>query len=186
MIALPLIPRKPPYGSSSPAFTLRGVLFGCVRSLSFNPYRLHHLCSGGDDCALKVWDCRSPAHPVASLCAHRHWLNAVRHHHTHDDLVLSAGGPHTSLCSPLLCSLWCSFSSLSALNSLSILFQFISLLKSLHLYIRSYSDIYAHECIDVHFCALIRPYAHIHHIHCHSISMNIPIHILHTHERTHS
>ncbi|XP_063700858.1 EARP-interacting protein homolog [Culicoides brevitarsis] len=61
-----------------------------VRDLDCNPNKQCHLVTGGDDGALKIWDCRSVKQPVFARSDHNHWIFSVRFNTFHDSLVLSS------------------------------------------------------------------------------------------------
>jgi len=62
-----------------------------VRSLDYNPDRLHMLVSGAEDGMLKFWDVRRCAEPMKVVKGHGHWVNSIKHNNIYDQLVLSAG-----------------------------------------------------------------------------------------------
>lgn len=61
-----------------------------VRDLDCNPNKQCHLVTGGDDGAVKIWDCRSVKQPVFARSDHNHWIFSVRFNTFHDSLVLSS------------------------------------------------------------------------------------------------
>jgi len=73
------------------AIEIPAVGFGLARTLCYNPFKLHHLASGGDDCKVKFWDCRMPNYPVISMKGHSHWVQSIKYHPTHDEFIISSG-----------------------------------------------------------------------------------------------
>lgn len=61
-----------------------------VRDIDCNPNKQCHVVTGGDDGAVKIWDCRSPKQPVFVRSDHNHWIFSVRFNTFHDSLVLSS------------------------------------------------------------------------------------------------
>eukprot|EP01134_Creolimax_fragrantissima_P004052 CFRG4052T1 len=62
-----------------------------TRDIDFNPNKPYFFVSGGDDGAIKFWDCRMPQQPVKTMRYHTHWVWAVRYNHFHDQLILTSG-----------------------------------------------------------------------------------------------
>ena len=62
-----------------------------VKSMDYNPDRLHMLLTGGEDGVLKFWDVRKTQEPMKTVRGHSHWVNSIKHNNIYDQLILSAG-----------------------------------------------------------------------------------------------
>jgi WD40 repeat protein len=61
-----------------------------VRCLDIDPFPTYHLCSGGDDGKIKIWDVRKGSAPLKVLHSHSHWITSLKYNPVHDELILSS------------------------------------------------------------------------------------------------
>eukprot|EP00808_Paulinella_micropora_P008209 g23107.t1 len=64
---------------------------GLIRDLDYNPNKIHHLVTGGEDCKIRIWDLRKPKKSLRLLSGHSHWVTSVKYNRFHDQLLLSGG-----------------------------------------------------------------------------------------------
>ncbi|KAF1743394.1 hypothetical protein MXB_3521, partial [Myxobolus squamalis] len=62
--------------------------------LDFNPNVPDIICTGGTDCYLRIFDLRNINEALITRKDHSHWLYSVKYNHTHDQLIVTAGGDH--------------------------------------------------------------------------------------------
>ncbi|XP_054734853.1 EARP-interacting protein homolog [Anastrepha obliqua] len=77
-----------------------------IRDLDCNPNKQCHIVTGGDDGAIKVWDCRMAKEAVFARNDHAHWVWTVRFNTFHDQLILSSSSDCKVLltCAGSVCS----------------------------------------------------------------------------------
>eukprot|EP00457_Paulinella_chromatophora_P011449 gb/GEZN01011590.1/.p1 GENE.gb/GEZN01011590.1/~~gb/GEZN01011590.1/.p1 ORF type:complete len:376 (+),score=42.58 gb/GEZN01011590.1/:22-1128(+) len=66
---------------------------GLIRDLDYNPNKIHHIVTGGEDCKIRIWDLRKPKKSLRLLGGegqgHTHWVTSVKYNRFHDQLLLS-------------------------------------------------------------------------------------------------
>lgn len=76
--------------SKDTCFTIDRVHEQQVRDIDFNPNKMYHFATCGDDCQVNFWDSRKTSDPLLTREDHTHWVWSVRFNPTHDQLVLSS------------------------------------------------------------------------------------------------
>lgn len=80
--------------SGQPCWTMNQAHAGGIRDFDFNPFNQYLLATGGDDCALCVWDLRkfseNDVKPLKQITSHAHWIWSVRYNPFHDRLLMTS------------------------------------------------------------------------------------------------
>ncbi|KAK7283449.1 hypothetical protein RIF29_12968 [Crotalaria pallida] len=62
-----------------------------VRSVDYNPKKMHILVTAEHESGIRIWDLRKPKVPIQELPGHTHWTWSVKCNPEYDGLILSAG-----------------------------------------------------------------------------------------------